>query len=126
MAENGTNNGGAGGHGRSTYAHTWIWTDGNGNPRGGTGGLVVIYCGALSGTGEITSAGNQNAVKWNNQFWYGNGATGGGSVNIFIKIGGNISETQKISATGPETYPGSVKKAGDGSVTITYIKDIEI
>lgn len=86
------------------------------------GGLAIIFCENLLGNGEITSAGNQYADFWNNRYWHACGATGGGSVNIFLKMGGNISETQKISAIGPETYPGSVKKGGNGSVTITYIK----
>ena len=88
--------------------------------------MLIIYGANSIGNGTICADGVQRSGNYLNKYWYSNGATGGGSVNIFIKIGGNVSETQKISATGPETYPGSVKKAGDGSVTITYIKDIEI
>lgn len=136
QAEDGKINGGSGGTAKSTYAY-WsnhysntIFTGGGaGNPGGkgaynnvvnyegtkggdGTGGLLIIYSTKIINNGDIVSKGSNGGIT---SVSAEGGGSGGGSINIFTTLFEN---------NGVVNADGGLVSGGNGSITITQIKDI--
>lgn len=138
-------NGGAGGNAKSAYAQTYGWIGygygygysnyniytggGAGNPGGkgaystvvnyegtkggdGTGGLLIIYSTKIINNGDIVSKGSNGGIT---SVSAEGGGSGGGSINIFTTLFEN---------NGVVNADGGLVSGGNGSITITQIKDI--
>ena len=100
----GDNNGGSGGHGDFAAGV------GAGNPKGGTGGLLIIYTKSMINRGNINSNGT-NGYSGPSENCAGGGGSAGGSINIFYTDGPG----------GTAEYNGGV--AGSGTITVGKILD---
>lgn len=83
-AGNGQASGGAGGTCRQTSPYTsqpeQYYCYGAGNPDFGTGGLIIVLCDEMLNYGEMNAKGSSSEGR---RF---GGSSGGGSINIFVKL----------------------------------------
>ncbi len=107
-------NGGAAGTGQTGNAN------GAGNPSRGTGGLLIMSCSKLEGTGKIESKGSSGTKGTGNSRQFFGGGSGGGSINVFVGEKNYSNELSFDATGGPGNSAGS---GGQGAVVVGSIID---
>ena len=125
-ATSGGANGGAGGNG--TYAASDGGGGGAGNPGGakggnfgaqngsdGTGGVLIVFCNALAGSGSITAAGANGGGSGGGS-GSGGGGSGGGSITILTGTNNGPTPTAAGGSGGSANTTGGAGGAGTARV----------